>query len=252
MRNVTIQVEGYHDRAFLSGWLLHRGWTDPGKAPSSRVPVKNPVTGKRVTGGRYGFEAPGGSTFVEIVPNQGDASLLSILDVKRLALPEPDELVVVLDVDDVDQVAGIARREQSFADRLARSGVEVTREGAAWRLASGVLVHLALWSCDGEDCEGVPARHTLERIICAAIARAHPQRASAVQAWLDGRPGSPPSRSPKEHSWSYMAGWHADLGCEAFLTNLWSDPEVSVVLDSLLSASNLEGLIRSFESTPRA
>jgi hypothetical protein len=249
MRNVTIQVEGYHDRSFLSGWLLHRGWSDPGRVPSGRVPVRNPVTGKAVTGGRFAFVAASGSTFVEIAPNQGDTNLLGILDglVKRLAPPEPDELIVVLDVDDEDRAGGIGRREQSVDDRLARSRVEVTRDGASWRLASGVRVHLALWSCDGEACDGVPARHTLERIICAAIARAHPTRASAVQGWLDGRPAMPPSPSPKEHSWSYMAGWYADHGCDAFLSNLWSDPNVATALDDLLSTSGLEAILRSYE-----
>lgn len=247
MRNVTIQVEGYHDRAFLSGWLLHRGWSDPGKVPSGRVPVRNPVTGKPVTGGRFAFVAPSGSTFVEVAPNQGDTSLLSILDVRRLAPPEPNELVVVLDVDDEDRVTGEARREQSVDDRLTRSGVEMTREGSSWRLASGVLVHLGLWSCDGAYCDGVPRQQTLERIICTAIARAYPDRASAVQVWLDGRPALPPDRSPKEHSWSYMAGWYADLGCDAFLTNLWSDPEVAAALGELLSTSSLQNIICGFE-----
>jgi len=247
MHNVTIQVEGYHDRAFLSGWFLHRGWLDPGKVPSGRVPVRNPVTAKPVTGGRFAFVAPSGSTFVEVAPNQGDTSLLAILDVKRLIPPEPDELVVVLDVDDEDRNSGITRREQSFGDLLARSGVEVAREGAGWRLSSGVLVHLALWSCDGEHCDGVPAQHTLERIICTAIARAHPARASAVQAWLDGRPAAPPGRSPKEHSWSYMAGWHAGLGCDAFLTNLWDDPGIAAALEESLAASSLDTIIRGFE-----
>lgn len=249
MRNVTIFVEGYHDRAFLSGWLLRRSWKDPGQRARGREPVRNPVSNKLLTGGSFGFVSPSESTFVEIVPNHGDERMLDELGrrARHVAPPEPDELVVILDVDDVDRIGGAARREQSFGDRLNRGGVEVTREGASWRLGSGVLVHLALWSCDSGDCDGVPAQHTLERIICAAMARAHPQRATAVQAWLDGRPGSPLARSPKEHSWSYMAGWYADLGCEAFLTNLWSDHEVATALEGLLATSSLDGLLRGFE-----
>jgi hypothetical protein len=64
MRNVAIYVEGYHDRDFLSGWLLGRGWKDPGQRRGARESIVNPVTRTDVKGGRYGFQSPTGSTFV--------------------------------------------------------------------------------------------------------------------------------------------------------------------------------------------
>ena len=44
MRNVKIFVEGYHDRAFLSGWLKNRGFVDPGlRQTGARTRVINPI-----------------------------------------------------------------------------------------------------------------------------------------------------------------------------------------------------------------
>lgn len=251
MRNVSIYVEGYHDRAFLRGWLVHRGWSDPGQRTRGRESIVNPVTGKDVRGGRFGFLSSGGSTFVEVIPKHGDGNLLDDLArlARRVAPPDPDELVIVLDVDvdGPDLVEGIARREQSVHDRLLRSDPGATREGSSWTLSAGVRARLALWTCEAEDCRGIPNAHTLERIVSSAIARVYPQRAAAVQAWLDGRPAPLPRSTAKEHSWSYMAGWYADLGCEAFLSNLWSDPLVATALEELLATSGFEAIIRDFE-----
>lgn len=246
MRNVAIYVEGYHDRAFLQGWLLHRGWKDPRPRRTGRV--KNPVTTNLVVGGRFGFQSADDSSFVEVSPLHGDGRVLLALEdlARRKSPPDPDELVVVLDIDGTDLAQGASRRAQSVHDRLVRSGVEVTREGPSWRLASGVLVHLALWSCEGPGGEGVPNAHTLERIVSTALARSYPDRAAAVQAWLDGRP-APPNHGAKEHSWSYMAGWYADKGCDAFLSTLWEDPRLAAELERVLSESGVEAIIRRFE-----
>lgn len=248
MLNVAIYVEGYHDRDFLRGWFLHRGWTDPGQRTRGRERVMNPVTEKDVKGGRFGFLSPKGSTFVEVVPGHGDGKLLEEVRrrARRVEPHDPDELVIVLDIDDSNLVEGTARREQSVHDRLLRSDAHLTREGATWTLSSGVVVRLALWACESQICQGVPDVHTLERIVSAAVARAYPERAVAVQAWLDGRP-HPPRDTAKAHSWSYMAGWYADLGCAAFLSNLWSDPSVAAALDDLLSTSGLEAILRGYE-----
>lgn len=246
LRNVTIYVEGYHDRAFLKGWLLHRRWEDARKR--NRGKVRNPVTNISLEPGRFGFYSPMDSTFVEVSPAFGDRSLLSLISsqLKVADPPNPHEIVIVLDIDGTDLIEGTERRKQSVHDCLVRSGVEVTCEGPSWRLASGVLIHLALWSCEGPDCDGVPNAHTLERIISAALARSYPARAAAVQAWLDSRP-APPKPSAKEHSWSYMAGWYADKGCDAFLSTLWDDPTIALELESVLSESGVEAILRRLE-----
>ena len=67
-------------------------------------------------------------------------------------------------------------------------------------------------------------------------AAADPARAAAVQNWLDTRP-LPPATAPKEHAWSYMAGWYAEHGCEAFYSNLWHDPRMVAELEAHLRSS---------------
>ena len=76
----------------------------------------------------------------------------------------------------------------------------------------------------------------LERLACAALAAAYPARAAPVHNWLNARP-APPGVDPKEHAWSYMAGWYAEHGCEAFYSNLWNDPRVVAELDTRLRSS---------------
>ena len=122
MRNVIVLVEGYHDRAFLAGWLAHRGWSDPGlRDDGQRKRVTNPITGESVAGGRYAFQFEDHS-FCEIVPQQGSTNLIRHLEdfVKRV-LPhdKPDDIVVVLDVDGSDSAAAQSRRT-SVEDAIKR------------------------------------------------------------------------------------------------------------------------------------
>ena len=42
---------------------------------------------------------------------------------------------------------------------------------------------------------------------------------------------------PKDHAWSYMAGWYAEHGCEAFYSSLWNDVRVVAELESRLQAA---------------
>lgn len=237
--NVKIYVEGYHDRSFLQGWLLRRGWTE------QRV---MPGTAAQLGSGTHGFMSPNGATFMQVTPTHGDRSLLVLLKSKVVTTSPADEgdIVIVLDIDNEDRAEGARRREESVHDCLMRGDPGTTRTGPSWMLSSGVRVHLALWSCEDPDCEGVPRRHTLERLVCVAIARGYPERATAVQAWLDARP-EPPRSNDKEHSWSYMAGWYARLNCDRFFSDLWRDPKISSVLDDLLSASGVEDIVRRFE-----
>lgn len=81
-----------------------------------------------------------------------------------------------------------------------------------------------------------PVQQTLERLVCAAVTAAHPDRGPAVQAWLDSRPDASEA-GPKEFGWSHMAGWYADAACEGFYRILWSDRQVVAELRSRLEHS---------------
>jgi hypothetical protein len=78
--------------------------------------------------------------------------------------------------------------------------------------AGGTRISLVRWETNDPDTPGVPTRQTLERLVCAAMAAAYPQRGPSVHNWLGSRP-DPPRPSSKEPAWSYMAGWYAELGC---------------------------------------
>jgi hypothetical protein len=97
-------------------------------------------------------------------------------------------------------------------------------------------VSLVRWEVSDPPAPGLPDKQTLERLASAALAAAYPARAASVQNWLDARP-TPPAADPKEHAWSYMAGWYAEHGCEAFYSNLWNDPRVVAELESRLRSS---------------
>lgn len=53
----VILCEGYHDRAFWSGWLLHLGCTDPGLPKPGRTGRQEVVDagGRTVKGGDFMF-----------------------------------------------------------------------------------------------------------------------------------------------------------------------------------------------------
>ncbi len=90
--------------------------------------------------------------------------------------------------------------------------------------------------CPDEPAPGIPDKNTLERLVCASLAAAYPDRAGDVGAWLTSR-SRPPPACPKEHAWSYMAGSYAEQGCESFLRFLWSDAPVARELESRMRAN---------------
>ena len=95
------------------------------------------------------------------------------------------------------------------------------------------VVSVVRWEAPDPCGGGLPHQQTLERLVCAALGGAYPPRAPAVQQWLDSRPDAPP-QGPKEFAWSYMAGWYADHGCEAFFRCLWTDGQVASELERRL------------------
>jgi hypothetical protein len=107
---------------------------------------------------------------------------------------------------------------------------EIDLDGGATR------VSVVRWEAAEPPTPGLPDQQTLERLTSAALAAAFPGRGSAVHSWLGARP-IPPAVDPKEHAWSYMAGWYAEHGCEAFYSNLWKDPAVVAELEVRLRAA---------------
>ena len=117
---------------------------------------------------------------------------------------------------------------------MQKFGEPKTNEHGEFLLDDGAtLVSVIRWEAPDGILEGVPSQQTLERVVCAALVAAYPARGPAVHKWLKSRPDSPPE-SPKESAWSYMAGWYAEFGCEAFYRRVWADDRVAAELKSRL------------------
>jgi len=213
--------EGYYDRAFWDGWLRYLGCVEERSDPWS----------KPVRGGQYGYRTPRDG-FLRLTPCLGKDKILPWAK-QRLAgrRVEPVTALFVC-VDRDDGADGSPAPEKAVS--------EAAVEGLAKKLDSGYespspreyliddgathITYLPWWASDPPDVQ-LPHQQTLERLVCAALAGVYPERARAVAAWLAGRP-DPPKPDAKDHAWSYLAGWYADHGCEAFFKCLWDDPGV--------------------------
>lgn len=237
-----ILCEGYYDRAFWGGWLRYLGCTDPGERPDGRgrLPVLDPW-GDRVVRGQFAYQSPR-QGFLRVVPCHGYENVLPAARDRlgERAFHGLEHLVVNVDPDTDATAQEIGPTGLRASDLLR----EVRQFDGAAQLESGgyigvdggkTKVWLVRWEVQGGQRDGVPSQQTLERVICAALAAAYPNRAAAVHQWLDSRPDRP-DRDPKEHAWSFMAGWYAEKGCEFFFRDFWHDPPVVAHLKPILQA----------------
>jgi hypothetical protein len=231
MSESVILCEGYHDRAFWTGWLEHLGCENLGRPRGARgrIRVVDPF-GNPVTDGEFAFRSKTGK-FVRIVPCRGKDKVLPTAE-SRLKDREVKELVrLVVNVDsDVDadgtSSAPPAVSYQAVEALLRRFGeIEKTEHGDLLLDAGGILVSLVRWEASDPPTPGLPNQQTLERLVSAALVAVYPDRGAAVQGWLDGRPDGPDA-GPKEFAWSHMAGWYAEEACEAFYRAVWRDSRV--------------------------
>lgn len=246
MSESVVLCEGYHDRAFWSGWLERLGCKN--LAPPSGKKVLDPW-GAAVVGGQYAFHSTTGR-FIRLVPCHGRTNVLPEAR-NRLRQQRDDieqktsevrlaRLVVAIDPDTDAAVAG-AKTGLRVSDLMAvvrhfDPAAAQGTDGDVILFGGAMTVSLVRWETPDKPAAGLPAQQTLERLVCAAVLAAHPDRGPAVQRWLDGRPAAP-AAGPKEFGWSHMAGWYAEWGCEAFFRAVWDDERVAVELESRLRAS---------------
>jgi hypothetical protein len=239
MNSSIVLCEGYHDRAFLQGALLHLGCTDPGLQPDgSRKPTLD-AWGKHVTGGAYGYRSKG-EDFVLVQPCRGKdkipAQLRQLVDgwqTRRYS-----RIVVCTDDDrdartNISAPSGAAWVEQ--AARQADQAAGSTQVGDI-RVFDGDLTvsNLTWWTGDTHGAE-LPWKQTLERLIVASVRAAYAERGGAVATWLTSLPGGAKD-GPKEYAWSHMAGWYADCGCDGFCRLVWDDVKIAAELEARLRA----------------
>lgn len=232
----VIVCEGYFDRAFWTGWLVHLGCTDPGTMVPD--PWKDMVAGR---GQRAYYSASEG--FVRLIPAGGKREVIRAAHI-RLEQAKAKRLVrLVMNVDSDVIADGTPNPEcvvshQSVRDLVRQfdpRAVE-TDEGHFLLNEGATEVCVVRWEAGDAPDDQLPNQQTLERLVCAALVAAYPKRASAVHRWLRARPDAP-GAGPKEFAWSHMAGWYAEGGCEFFYERVWQVDQVRRELESRLRDS---------------
>jgi len=241
-----ILCEGFHDRAFWKGALKFLGCRSLG---GPGIPPPLDPWGLRVTGGQFAFLGVRG-TFIRVVPVNGRSNLL---DDARTRLKERQQkgLVHLLLNSDSDENADgtpslhrelqfetILQMAQFFDPDASRAAEHVIS------LDAGTCKIIAFpWRSTDPPTPGVPNQQTLERLICSALAAVHRDRPAPLEAWLKSRPAPPPP-NPKEHAFSYLAGWFADKGSyEAFCEALWNDPPIAAQIRGQLERQGVWALL---------
>jgi hypothetical protein len=228
VKDIESQIicEGYHDRAFWSGMLKQLGCTDPGdRGNGRRFPVPD-AFGDEIRGGNYGFLSKSGA-HIKIVPARSKDAIPEAVRsrLRSRTTKKLDRLIVNVDSDRQADGSPPSTREltpdkilhivQQFDPAVIANGDELVIDGGDTK------VSLVSWKCNDPASDGLPHQHTLERVVCAAIAAAFPSRGPAVHNWLHSRLDPPPP-DPKEHAFSYLAGWYARVGSyEGFFSTIW-------------------------------
>ena len=248
MSETVVLVEGYHDRAFWKGLLTHAGCKDKAAAGGmSGVRVVDP-SGKPVAGGQYAFESRSGA-FIRVVPCNGDDGVVreARIRLQGRATRPISRLVACVDAD-VDAGKPVEAAAATLAGVVQR--LEPTASADATgviRLEDGTTVATVIWQTPDRPSDLLPVQQCLERLVAAALGECYPDRAVAVREWLQSRP-LPPATDPKAHAWSYMAGWYPTLGCEAFLTAVWSDDALASTLRNRLAKTGAWDVIEAIVS----
>lgn len=242
MSESYLLCEGYQDRAFWAGLLLHLGCSDPGSRPGGKRATFADPWGLAVRGGEYAYYSRSGH-FIRVVPAMGKDQIAPLTKNRLKQRTQKTIRRLVINVDSDHNADGTP----SLASPLTRGTLEtlvrsfdptavVNADGDLEMDSAATKVSLVPWESPDPVSPGIPNQHTMERLICAAIMSAYPPRGPAVQTWLDSRPEAPVA-GPKEYAWSYLAGWHADTGSyDGFCTRLWKDPQIVAQLEPRLKA----------------
>jgi hypothetical protein len=242
MSESVILCEGFHDRAFWDGWLTFLGCKGDGFKPGTPgYPALDPW-GDPVRGGQFAYRSTS-TGFVRVRPCNGRSNVLQQARIRLIQRGTKRLLALIINVD-VDSSAagtspgptGLRQQDVLHQVQLIDSSASLNPQGTIEVDGGATKVFLVRWEVSDPPTPGLPDQQTLERMVSAAQAAAYPARAAAVQGWLDTRP-VPPGADPKEHAWSYMAGWYAEHGCEAFYSNLWNDPRLRTELETRLKSS---------------
>ena len=246
MTQSVIICEGFHDRAFLKGWLEKLDWRSPSRSEGRTF------CDSRGEAGRAGHfvlfrDRAGVRDYVRIAPVTGDTNVLPVAGDLLLEDKPLDVLICVLDSDQPRASADpVASRLQAFTKRLGPPGTSAMRpDGGSVRL------ELLVW-CTAPSTHprvGLPATHTLELVAIDSIVAAYPARAAAVENFIAAQPLADPTRESagraKEHAWAYMAKWSGSRGCDEFYQGIWDDAQIAAALEATLRSTSAWDVLAS-------
>ena len=229
IRESVVLCEGFYDRAFWKGWLLHLNCQDARKRRSDGTydDAIDPF-GKTVPRGQFGFHSPLGK-FIRLEACNGDKNVRKAARrrLKQHSTQPLQHLIMNVDLDTAaDDAAATDRGRKDLREWLDHIVEPALR-------ADGVTATVVDWSAPDPPTTALPAKQTLERLVCAAISEVFPERARAVDHWLLHRP-APPPLEPKAFAWSHMAGWYATDGCDEFYQKVWRDIKLAQALTKRL------------------
>ena len=200
------------------------------------------VRNVRVGQGQFYFRTPSGNG-VRVVPCHGVKNIPESLErfLRQRNTSPFAKLVINVDADDnADKTANSASSLKPIAIenlvRAADANLQTTAEGT-YAIDKGTAeIALIRWTAQDANISGIPNQQTLERLVCAAICTAYPQRGQHIQNFLNER-HEPPKIGVKEFAWTHMAGWYAEHGCDDFYRCLWDDARVAAELKARLQSS---------------
>lgn len=252
VRQIWILAEGYDDRAFWSGWLTHLGATDARDVDKARWRALGLHERDRQGGGEAGTK--GMFTFIfethallfKVVPvqeQQLDADALAATLADKLSLRQtaqtPYRAFIINQDDDTTASAPAARTPDAVRTRLRNRGEAFEEIPFGARLDDGTEVLQFTWRCDDADAPHLPAKQTLERLVCAAIGAVHPTRLKSLRRWLGERP-EPTGADHKATAGGLWAGWSADDGWGDFYKAIWRDAAIARALLGRLAPLDAE------------
>jgi hypothetical protein len=221
-----VVVEGFADRAFLQGLFEQR-------AGAKRYPVGAPAPwGNDGKGGWYSFwmhERP----VLVVPPRNNDGGLKHLESAWAVVASKPSRVVVVVDSDQSNDESPIHGRRR-VATVIRRVGGSLDEHSGTGQIGDAVVEAVVWRGGPGEPRPGVPAKHTLERLIAESFADVWPDRASDVGRWLATAP-TPDDVTHKHVASAILAKWFAEDGpSDAFYRKVWFEPALAGRLEARL------------------
>lgn len=231
MKHHLILCEGFDDRAFWKGWLLHLGCTDPTGGGQQLVHDRwgRPVKGR----GKYLFHNPTASAEIVVLPCEGRHQVIrAIRSTLRERNHRPDRMIVNLDSD--AESGSVSEHREAIRQELLRHRAEALEDGSF--LCQETRIDSVIWECDDNVQPGVPGTQTLERLVAASIQATYPDRGPSVERWLADTPRIE-TPTPKNYSYSYLAKWYAEHGAGDFYWEIWRDTALAEALRHRLESA---------------